>query len=179
MKEQSTIGRIIKTALWMALVFLVTLSVRIPSPIGGYIHIADALVLLGAWLLGPIEGLIAAGLGSAFADFYSGAALFAPGSLVIKALMAVIAWFVFKILPGKRMHPAVRRLIAAIIAELWMVAGYYVYEIIVLGPSAVLAVPGNFVQAGVSVVFVMILTAALSIIGPFRKALSGDKESIK
>ena len=41
-----------------------TIVVQIPSPLGGYIHLGDMAVLLCGFLLGPIWGAAAAGIGS-------------------------------------------------------------------------------------------------------------------
>lgn len=50
------------------------------------------MVLLCGWLLGPIYGTIAAGLGPALADIFSGYVVYAPATFVIKALMALVAY---------------------------------------------------------------------------------------
>ena len=43
----------ILAALFAALSCVATMVIRIPTPIGGYIHAGDAVVLLSAFLLGP------------------------------------------------------------------------------------------------------------------------------
>ena len=44
-----------------------TFAVRIPSPLKGYLNLGDCAVLLAGWLLSPVYGFLAAGLGSALA----------------------------------------------------------------------------------------------------------------
>ena len=56
-----------------ALVCTATMVIRIPTPgTNGYIHPGDALVILSGIFLGPVQGLLAAGSGSALADFRGG-----------------------------------------------------------------------------------------------------------
>ena len=50
-----------------------TMVLRIPSPTGGYLNLGDAVVLLGAYLLGPAWGALAGGIGPALADLLVGA----------------------------------------------------------------------------------------------------------
>ncbi len=119
---------------------------RFPAGIG-YIHAGDAVVLLGAFLLGSRWGAFAAGLGSAIADLLAGYALYAPATFVIKALMAITAAFVLK--KCSRHKPARNALPAALIAELIMIAGYFCYDCFVLkyGMAALGDLPTNLIQA--------------------------------
>ena len=81
----------VMTALLAALACVATLVIRIPSPTGGYMNLGDTVVLLSAYLLGPAWGAVAAGLGSALADLFSGYTAYVPATLLIKALMAAAA----------------------------------------------------------------------------------------
>ena len=60
--------------------------IKIPSPLKGYINLGDGIVLLAAWVLPLPYGLVAAGLGSALADLFSGYVVYAPATFAIKAL---------------------------------------------------------------------------------------------
>ena len=55
-----------------ALVCVATMVIKIPSPLNGYINLGDCIVLLSGWLLSPVYGFMAAGLGSALADLFAG-----------------------------------------------------------------------------------------------------------
>ena len=85
-----------------ALTAVATLLIQIPSPTKGYINTGDVLVNLSAWVLGPLYGSAAAGIGSALADLISGYTVYAPATLIIKAGMAAVSYFVYKRLSGKR-----------------------------------------------------------------------------
>ena len=63
--------KIIITALFAALTCVATMIVKIPTPTMGYIHPGDAIVLLSGFILGPVYGGLAAGIGSAFSDLFS------------------------------------------------------------------------------------------------------------
>ena len=57
----------------------------------GYIHAGDALVLLAAYVLGPLWGSLAAARGSSLADLMAGYVQYFPGTFVITAVMALLA----------------------------------------------------------------------------------------
>ena len=64
--------------------------IKTPSPLKGYVNLGDGIVLLSAWVLPLPYGIVAAGLGSALADLFSGYTVYAPATFVIKALMAAV-----------------------------------------------------------------------------------------
>lgn len=47
----------------------------------GYVNLGDCAVLMSAWVLGPLYGGAAAGIGSALADLLSGYAHYVPAPL--------------------------------------------------------------------------------------------------
>ncbi len=143
--NDNTVKKLVYSALFAALTCCATM-LRFPAGIG-YIHAGDAVVLLGAFLLGTWWGAFAAGLGSAIADLLAGYALYAPASFVIKALIALAASFVLK--KCSRHRPARNALPAALIAELIMLAGYFCYDCFVLkyGMAALGDLPTNLIQS--------------------------------
>ena len=82
--------KLVMAALFAALTTVMTMVIRIPSPMSGYVNLGDCAVLLSAWILGPGLGCAAAGIGSMLADLL-GYPLYAPGTLVVKGLMALAA----------------------------------------------------------------------------------------
>ena len=154
--------RIILTAMFAALVCVSTIVIQIPSPMGGYVNLGDALVLMSAFLLGPIYGGAAAGIGSALADLITGYVHYVPGTLVIKLLIAVAAALVNRaILTGApKMKQPLRYVIAGIPGEIIMVVGYLFYAWFCLsrGASALASVPGNLAQAAAGIIIAAILT---------------------
>ena len=148
----------VMAALMTALACIATMIIKIPSPLNGYINLGDCMVLMAGWMLPPGYGFLAAGLGSALADVFSPYISYAPATFVIKGLMAVLAYYGFKLL-YKRLGDTASRIISGFAAELMMVAGYYVFEGFLYGfaPSLV-NIPPNGIQgiAGLIVGVVLI-----------------------
>ena len=82
-------------SLLAALCCVATMIIKIPSPLKGYLNLGDCVVLLSGWFLSPLYGFLAAGLGSALADVFSGYVTYAPATFVIKGIMALIAYYDF------------------------------------------------------------------------------------
>jgi len=142
--------KLVLAAMMTALVFVSTKIVQIPS-VGGYKHLGDGFVLLSGWILGPAWGGAAAAIGSALTDLVSGYAYYVPGTLVIKGVEAVIAYFIFTKL--KRNVPAM--IVSGVVGGIIMVLGYFGYKWLLLGrglPAAIESMPGNVIQAIIGIV---------------------------
>ena len=156
MKQQ--IKKLVLAALFAALCCVMTLVIQIPAPTG-HVNLGDVAVLLSAWMLGPLWGGAAAGVGSALADLLSWPA-YAPATFAIKFAMAAAAALIFRTMK-KRTGNFWGMLIGAVAAEAVMVGGYFLYESVVLGVGAAAAasIPFNLVQGTVGAV--VGVTAAL------------------
>ena len=153
MKRFSTF-QIVITALFSALICVTTMLVRIPIPAtGGYANLGDGVILICAFLMNPLNAVIAAGLGSMLADVLAGYMSFAPGTLIIKAGVALIALLVYNWLSKRVKQPILAMAIAGVLAEAFMVLGYFAYESIFLGMGmgAAGAIIGNIGQGVVGV----------------------------
>ncbi len=139
--------KIVMAALLAALTCVATMIIKIPSPLKGYINLGDCIVLVAGWTLSPVYGFLSAGLGSALADIFSGYVTYAPATFVIKGLMALIAFYVYKLLYNK-IGSLPSRIISGALAEIIMILGYFVFEGFLYGfiPSLV-NIPANGVQA--------------------------------
>ena len=146
MNNKNIAQKIVMASLLAALTCVVTMLVKVPSPLKGYVNLGDCVVLVAGWALSPFYGFLAAGLGSALADIFSGYLVYAPATFIIKGIMALIAYFGFKLL-RKKIGSLPSYIISGTVAELWMVAGYLVFEGFMYGfvPSLV-NVPPNGVQ---------------------------------
>lgn len=101
--------RLVLAALFAALSCVATMLIHVPLPAtNGYINLGDGMVLLGGFLLGPLYGFAAGGLGSMLADLLLGYAAFAPGTFVIKGLSALIAARIARAGRGGRMRDDTR-----------------------------------------------------------------------
>ena len=153
----SKIKKLTVSALLAALACVATMVIKIPSPLHGYINLGDCMVLLAGWILAPGYGFLAAGLGSALADLFSGYAMYAPATFLIKGAMALIAFACFKLI-NKRLGRLLSQIIGAVLAEIVMVLGYYVFEGFMYGfvPSAV-NIPANAVQGAAGLILGIII----------------------
>lgn len=144
--------KITYSALMMALVFIMTFIVRIPLPTG-YIHLGDVAVLLSGYILGPWAGLLAAGLGSAGADYFGGYAAYMLPSFIAKGSMAFIFGYFIRRYPTKNL------LFFAFPAIVDMALIYYVAEVIMYGNivSPLVNVPFSLLQGTIGVVITVIL----------------------
>lgn len=137
---------LITAALFAALTCVGTMIIKIPTPTMGYIHPGDGFVLLSGLLLGPVWGTLAAGIGSALSDLIGGYFVYVPATFIIKALTALTAYLVFKllkkVLSTKTELPQL--IVSGIIGELVMVFGYFIFEIFMLAIAN-----GTDLQAGV------------------------------
>ena len=128
---EKNLKKMILTALMAAFTCIATMILKIPTPTFGYIHLGDGLVLLSGFILGPAAGSLAAGIGSMFADIFSGYLSFAPATLIIKALTAGIAGWLFHALKNRakpsRTHSAAV-ILSGLAGEAIMVTGYFLYE---------------------------------------------------
>ena len=167
--------RLVKAAVFAALTCVATMIISIPIPaVKGYVNAGDCVVLLGAVLLGPYYGAASAALGSALADLLLSYAYYAPGTLIVKGLMALLAVRLYLMLKHRTKFSVV---IAAISGELWMVLGYFLYESAVLGYGlgAVGGVPANLLQAAGGALLAVLLLRALTAV-PQSRLLFEEKE---
>ena len=138
--------KIVIAAMLAALTCIATMIIKIPSPLKGYLNLGDCVVLLSGWLLSPLYGFLAAGLGSGLADLISGYGVYVPATFIIKGVMAIAAYFGFRFLQNKVTNISAR-IVSGIVAELIMVFGYYVFEGLLYGFGASLVnIPANAVQ---------------------------------
>ena len=144
--------KLVLTALFTALILCATLLIQIPLPFG-YVHLGDGFVLLSTFILGPFLGSVASGLGSALADLFSGYALYAPATFLIKFSMALFCWFTHKLLSKFCKKPLAVEIFACLIGAFIMAFGYCLYESIIFSPaSAVANVLWNLLQGSAGVV---------------------------
>ena len=153
--------KIVMAALLAALACIATMIIKIPSPLQGYINLGDCIVLTAGWILSPAYGFLAAGLGSALADLFSGYIVYAPATFLIKGLMAIIAYFGFKLLNSK-IGNLPSRIVSGIFAEAAMVLGYFVFEGFLYGfiPSMV-NIPANSVQGTAGIILGVMIVKIL------------------
>ena len=145
-------------ALFAALTFVATAFITVPLPLG-YVNLGDAFVLLGGLLLGPVYGALAGGIGAMLGDLMLGFAQYAPGTLLIKAVMALIAagFGAWSAKYGKVAAFGLRA-VGGALAEGGMVGGYLLFETVLYGfAGAAVSVPFNALQGAVGLALALLL----------------------
>lgn len=126
----------------IAVVFVGTRFIQVPIP-SGYIHLGDIAIYTGAFLFGPLVGVISGAIGPALADLTSGYGQYAPATLVLHGLQGFLAgWIAWR-------GGVWRMILAATLGGLVIVVGYFLWEIAVLRiglATAIANVPFNVVQ---------------------------------
>lgn len=169
MKLEKTL-KLTYTAMLTAMVCVATMLIRIPTMVG-YTNLGDGFILLSAFLFGPFYGAVAGGIGSMLADILSGYAFYAPATLVIKGLIAVIAALLWKAMSKRGGDKVWKKILASLVAEIWMAAGYWTFETLFLGEAkaALASIPNNIAQGLVGVALGMVLYYALSKLPMWKK----------
>ena len=173
-KRSEHLTKITLGALTAALSYVVFTFLRIDIPIGATktsIHLANAIVVLGAELLGGVWGGLGGAIGLSISDLFTGYVTSAPKTFLMKLLIGLIAGLVahtiFKISktedPKKYFRGALLASIAALLfnAILDPIVGYF-YKLLILGkPAAELSIAYNFLSTGINSVTSIVVSTAL------------------
>lgn len=164
--------KVVVSALMAALVCVATMVIQIPSPMNGYINLGDCFVLLSGWLLGPVYGAAASGVGSMLTDLLMGYAVYAPGTLIIKGIMGALCAVILKAF--KPSPTAAGYIVSGLASEAVMVLGYFGYAALLLGKgsAAVLSIPGNCVQAAAGLILGTVIAMIFEKTGLKKKLLN-------
>ena len=154
-------------ALFAALACVATMSLHIPTPGTA----GDAIVVLSGILLGPIYGGLAAGLGSALADLLSGYMVYVPITFVVKAVIAVVCYFVYHKLLGKLNHIILKGIITGCFSTILVAAGYCFFESFIYGSGALASVPANLIQGLSGLIISTVLLPLLKQVPDFRNII--------
>jgi uncharacterized membrane protein len=130
-KRNSTIF-ISLLAVLTALTTVTTIMFTIPFPsTQGYFNLGDAFVMLSGFLLGPVGGFVAGGVGSATADLMVAPA-YAPLTFLTKGCEGmVVGWFSFR--TRKKFRISAWDILGVILASVVMLLGYLLGEVLFLG----------------------------------------------
>ena len=157
--------------IFSAAVFVLTAYLHIPSHTG-YTHIGDGVIFLAAAMLPLPYAVSVAVIGAALADLLTGYAIWAPASILIKALI------VLPFSHGKGRIITVRNLLSLVPAVALTVGGYYLYEAILTqnATAALFGIPGYVTQFVLSSVLFIAVGTAIDNIKNHKKRKNGDLE---
>ena len=139
------------SGIFSALVFVITAYLHIPT-YNGYVHCGDGVIFLAACVLPMPYSIIVGALGAMLADLLTGFAIWAPGSMIIKGLLALL----FTCKPNKIITK--RNLVMLLPAALISAVGYYLYEALITGSfiASLAGIPGSIIQAvASSIIFIV------------------------
>lgn len=136
--NDKNIRRLAAAGVLSAAIFFMTAFIRIPIG-AGYLNLGDFGVFFAALMLPAGFAALSAGIGSALADLY-GFPLYAPVTLVVKALAALVFALLWRKLSGKLKY-------LAFLAVLLIPLGYFFYELIIAGTFAWADLPLNLLQS--------------------------------
>ncbi len=154
--NQQKIKRMALSGIFAALVFVFTAYLHIPSHTG-YTHVGDGFIYVAACLLPLPYAVFVGAVGALLADLLTGFAIWAPGSVIIKA--AAVFFFSCK---GKKIL-TLRNGLALLPASLLCIGGYYLYESLITGNflAPLAGIPGYITQSVLSSLLFLILGFAL------------------
>ena len=161
--QNNHVKKLVFTSLFTALIIVCTAYVSIPLPLVGYVHFGDAFIFLATFILGPIYGAVASGVGSALADLIVYPA-YALGTLIVKALMSLSAYALYYLLKKAIKKMVIVEIIAGIVGTIVMALGYFVFEFIWVLPgslSVAVNIPFSLLQGAVGVAIAVIIMRLL------------------
>jgi len=88
--KQTRTDKLTYIALLTAISTLLVYFPRFPSPYGGIIHLGDVAIYITAIFFGPFAAAFVGGVGHAIANILFGPQMFAPFTLVIKAIIGIV-----------------------------------------------------------------------------------------
>lgn len=143
-------------AVFAALILVATMFLKVPLPGNSeYAHLGDGFIYLVATILPLPYAICAAIVGAGLADVLVGAAIWAPATIMIKALMALTV----NLLLHEKPHTFPRIFSAMAVSTIINVLGYYlaggfIYGNFIAGLSSMF---GTFCQSLAAVALYLVL----------------------
>ena len=153
----------VQTALLIATVYVCT-AIYVPSPFasGGMMHLGNIAFFTATLVFGRVKGAIAGGVGLALLELTSVYAVWAPFTLVIRAVQGIvigtISWG-----KDRKANNTGFNILALVVGAIIMIAGYYIAEVILYGNwlAPIYSIPGNIVQLVIGIVVSLPLSAGM------------------
>ena len=164
------------TALFTALVTVGTAVIQIPVG-NGYAHFGDSIIYLASCFLPGPCAIFAASAGAAIADLATGFAVYAPATIIIKALNALPFVLMRIYLKRKKKDDKILNwqiCLMLVPTTLVTIFGYLIAEYIMFGQefAFISAFTGGWLQPIGSLAVFIILAAALDKINFKKKVLT-------
>lgn len=150
-KTSQRVKDMVQIALMIAITYLSASFLQIPYGMGGVVQLGDSVIFITAMLFGTRQAVISGAIAMTMFDAFSPYAAYAPYTLVIKAVMALIIGLIANSGNAKG-NSIVKNVIGVILAGAWGVAGYFGAEVIMYQNilAAARNMLGNVIQAATS-----------------------------
>ncbi|MDE5756252.1 MAG: ECF transporter S component, partial [Clostridia bacterium] len=146
----------------------------------------DIPIFMSACLLGPIPTLVTGALGAKLGDVILGYTMYAPFTLVIKALEGVIAGILFAIIKKLvkiQLVQSILYCLGNIVGAMTMALGYFIAEGILLSEDSwaggILNFPFNILQGVISAVVATVMLYAFRLKSIFEKIYRRDNQVVE
>ena len=157
---------LVTSSLLIALVFVSTYFVHIPSPFsmnsGGLIHLGNVTFFMSAIIFGKKQGAIAGAFGMGLFDVLTGYAIWAPFTFIIRGVMGFTIGY-FANAHGRKGNNLKWNIVGLVLASIFLVSGYFVSNLILFNnlPAAIVAIYGDLTQVTIGFVLGVPLTLAV------------------
>jgi len=141
-----------------ALTFVMTFFIKIPL-FSGYVHPGDGAGYAFSFMLGSPYAPFFLALSQALSDVMGGYAVYAPFTLIIKSAAFLPFYFISN---GHVPNSAAGNILCVLAASLFVVAGYFLADYLVLGAYAFQGAVFNALQCLASAVVYVSLKKALT-----------------
>lgn len=155
-ENSKKIRKMVTAGVFAAMIFVLTYFVKVPVA-SGYVHFGDALIYICAGIIGGPWAILAGAIGEGLADLVGGYAVYAPATIIVKALIALP--FIFAAKNNDKLLN-VKSALMTIPAGLITVGGYFIADLIIDKSYAIVDIPGNVIQAVGSAVIYIVLALA-------------------
>ena len=154
--KNERIKRMCLAGIFTAVIFVFTAYLHIPSHTG-YTHVGDGFIYLAACLLPLPYAMFVGACGALLADCLTGFAIWAPGSVIIKAV--AVLFFSYKNNKIICWH----NILALLPAWAVCIGGYYLYESLITGNfiAPLSGIPGYITQSALSSILFVVLGLAM------------------
>ena len=132
MKDQK-IRTMTVTAMFTAIIVVLTTCFQIRTVNDGYIHFGDSAIYLAACMLPAPYAMFAASAGGAISDLISGSAIWAIPTFIIKALNTLPFLYAVKKIKKDSKIITTGTIIASVISGIITIAGYWLAEGLMFG----------------------------------------------
>jgi len=159
------------TAIITALIFVATMFTRLPTPIGGIVHLGDFMIFVAVLTLPLKHAVFASSVGMLMVNLFAGLLFWAPFTFFIKGSMAYIsATIISKVGNENRKTLCIAFALAAIFGVVaYFFAAMIIANLLLAGTTGLTArflfalqeIPSNLFQGTASVVLAVALSSVI------------------